>query len=247
MYMKTLKPVALTIFLLSVFFCISPMYGENAIMITPLEELNSNNKFILDIKQMILTNDEYSQSRALSALEKIISQELYNSIETELISILHHICTNRELQNTDTNNFYIRKKGIELIRRLGMKTRDKDVSRMLEYLLIKQLPLEKDITCASSIIFSLGMMGSGNTGSGNTGQIIQAIAAAVDTWTLHTRDKEFAFAVITSIENLAHKNNGIQEEEVYTTLIKIMQSTNDDLLRKKSLEVMNLLVTYGDR
>ncbi|MCW8965132.1 MAG: hypothetical protein OQK82_00385 [Candidatus Pacearchaeota archaeon] len=238
--MGTIKIKRAVFFPILFFIIISQSYSGNNI--PPLEQLETDNPVILDIKEKLLSNDYFTQSIAILLIEKIINSSYFIIMEDELICLLHHLCTynDNELEQ-DNSHLCLKKRGFDLTGRLGAKTRNTNFGNTLEDILIEQLLNEKDITLAASAIFALGI-----TGSNYEGKAIKAIARAVDMWTTRTRNQDFNLAVIISIEKIAQINKGIHDNEVYPTLIKIMQSSNDILIIEKTFHVIETLNSYEE-
>ena len=231
-----------TIFIFSLFFIlfyVLPLYGgDDNTIVTPLEQLQTDNYFVRDMKKKALSDDYYLQSMALYLIEKTIQNNAYVPVKNEILCILYHLCNHKDPLTDEKSCTRIRKKAINLIGQLGEKTRETEFAGKPWNVLLSLLNKD-EIDIVSCTIFTLG-----NVGCNDRGKTIKTIALTVDKWLLLTRDNTFALAVITSIEKIALHNNGIYEPEVYTTLIKIIQSNDDTLIIEKALEVMNKLSTY---
>jgi len=211
---------------------------ENFISIIPLDQLTSDNTYICEIKENVLSLDYYSRLIALNSIEKTIKSGSFSPIKNELVCILYHVCTQDNLTAGETTSIHIIKKSVELLGRMGEKTRYSMFAYQLEDVLISLL-YKDDINIISSIIYSLGVIGHNEKG-----KTIKALDLIVDKWVPRARNDEFALAVITCIEKIAEINNGIEEWEANIILIKIMQSNYDKLIREKALAVMGKLRSY---
>jgi hypothetical protein len=229
------------IFLLFIIFCSqNVLCDDETFIVTPIEQLQTGNALIRDLQQQILTFDDYSRLNALSSMEKIIKIGSIDAIKYELLSLLYYLSTYTGRDGNEQSALHTRKKAVELLGRLGEKAGNSRFTRDLEDVLLTLLRSD-DIEVVSSTIFALGRLGC-NT----TGKTVKAISLTVDKWTHITRDKTFALAVITSTEMIAEANNGIDKIDGYSILIKIIQSNNDEQIRKKAFDVMNELNSYRD-
>jgi hypothetical protein len=229
-------------FIFSLLVIIQPSYCyEVKTKIIPLESLHTDNRFIQDIVDQVLSCDRYAEGMALYYMEKSLQDETYVSVANELLCILYHLCT-RDSSVLDRDTYlHTQRKSVELIGRLGEKTRNQECAHTSKDILIEVLEGGDDISIAASTIFALGLVGLDDEGD-----VMRAILLAVDKWGSSKENSLFALAVITSIEKIAEANEGINELEGYTALTRIMRGNYDEMIKEKASEVMKHISMYRE-
>jgi hypothetical protein len=235
--------VFIILFLISLLVIILQSYSyEVKTKITPLEYLKTDNQFIRDIIEQVLSSDRYAEGMALYQMEKSLQDETYVTIANELLCILYHLCIRPDNVIDKASYLHTQKRSVELIGRLGEKTRDMEYAHTSKDILIEVLDAGNDISIAASTIFALGMVGLDDEGD-----VMRAILFAVEKWGSSTENNLFALAVITSIEKIAEVNDGITELEGYTALKKIMRGNYDGMIKERAMEVMKHISMYKEK
>ncbi|MBN1696564.1 MAG: HEAT repeat domain-containing protein [Spirochaetales bacterium] len=220
--------------LISIFYATSPSFCfDKKPVITPIENIETDDQFIHLIIEKVLSSDRYALGKALYYMEKSLKEDTYISHEKEFLCILYHVCRQPVYTDDKETCLHNRKKTLELIGRLGNKTRGTGYGRISKDILIEVLESGNDVSIASAAIFALGMVGMDDEG-----EVMRSILSAVDKWDSSEENNILALAVITSIENIARENGKISEPESTAVLSGMIRGNYDEMIKEKAAAVM---------
>ncbi|MBN2736365.1 MAG: HEAT repeat domain-containing protein [Spirochaetales bacterium] len=203
-------------------------------------ELTVEERYLQDPEIMVLweqalASDRQSKLNALETMEEMVEEGRGSE---ELENILIHLglegSSIRKLEGRSlVNNFpEVRKRACALLGKVGT---EKVVQTLISILTYDDEPMVK-----AEAAYALGLIGKDENGN-----VVNAMAWAIEREGTINPDNNFAYAIALSLEKIAEANKGLTNAAGYRALIRIAQGNYLQTVREKALEIIKSMKKYN--